>query len=126
MAYTDEDITVLLETIKDSDLKGKKLTDAVNSATESLQNSETNIDGILKFFPKIDDKKERVIAARIGAMVLCYQWYHDAKPIGNKCIINLDDSDLYFMSHKAVGCDWKCRSKITLRHAAGCNYYTKI
>ena len=73
-----------------------------------------------------DSERVKVVGVRIGAMVLVYQWYFNTKPIGKKCILELDDSDLYFMSQKAVGNDWKSRSKITLRHAAGCNYYTKL
>ena len=73
-----------------------------------------------------DGERVKVIGARIGSMVLVYQWYFNCLPIGSKCVLELDDSDLYFMSTKAVGNDWKCRSKITLRHAAGCNTYTKL
>jgi len=31
----------------------------------------------------------------------------------------LDDGDVYFMSEKAVGYDWKHSSIYSLRHAAG-------
>ena len=33
---------------------------------------------------------------------------------------------MYVMSEKAVGTDWKSRSKLTLRHAAGCPSFTTI
>ena len=73
-----------------------------------------------------DCERVKVIAARIGSLKLAFQWYYNTKPIGRMCELDLDDSDLYFMSSKSVGNDWKCKSKITLRHAAGCNKYTKL
>lgn len=33
--------------------------------------------------------------------------------------IELNGGDIYIMSSKAVGCDWKSSSTVTLRHAAG-------
>lgn len=74
-----------------------------------------------------DTERKRVIGIRLGATIpLHYQWYHQCKPIGERTVINLNHGDIYIMSEKAVGSDWKKRSKITLRHAAGCEKYTTI
>ena len=38
----------------------------------------------------------------------------------------LADWDVYVMSEKAVGQDWKSSSKITFRHSAGADEYRKL
>ena len=40
-------------------------------------------------------------------MILKYSWYHNSKPIGKPVILELNDGDLYIMSEKATGNDWK-------------------
>lgn len=66
-----------------------------------------------------DSERKIVIGIRLGAtMNLYYQWYHESNPIGKKLTLKLNHGDIYIMSEKAIGTDWKCRSKITLRHAA--------
>jgi hypothetical protein len=55
-----------------------------------------------------------------------YQWFKGGKPIGERGIINLFNGDLYVMSEKAVGTDWKKKKIATLRHATGSNKFTKI
>lgn len=67
-----------------------------------------------------DSERTRVIALRIGSnMCLKYRWYHKSKPISSSHMITLYSGDMYIMSEKAVGQDWKKSSKITLRHCAG-------
>ena len=74
-----------------------------------------------------DGERTRVIAARIGAsMPLHFQWFHRFKPVGERVIIPLHDGDMYIMSEKAVGTDWKSSSILTLRHATGGAEYTTI
>lgn len=75
-----------------------------------------------------DSERRKVIAIRLGkteSMPLHYQWYHKSKRIGERIIIPLNAGDLYIMSEKAVGTDWKCRSFPTLRHATGASKYIK-
>ena len=58
-------------------------------------------------------------------MPLKLQWFHNCVPVGTEARIELNASDIYFFSDKAVGYDFKRRSQITLRHAAGkdtCTY----
>lgn len=74
-----------------------------------------------------DSERRIVIGLRIGSsMDLQYQWFHKGKPVGDKIVVALNDGDLYVMSEKAVGTDWKKRKIPTLRHAAGCKKYTTI
>ncbi len=68
-----------------------------------------------------------VIGVRFGAsMPLCFNWFHRFKHVGEKFTIQLNHGDLYIMSEKAVGQDWKKSSQLTLRHSAGCPKYTTI
>lgn len=74
-----------------------------------------------------DTERRIVIGARSGATIpLHFQWFYQCKPVGDRAIITLKDGDMYIMSQKAVGFDWKRRSQYTLRHAAGCEKYTTI
>lgn len=72
-----------------------------------------------------DSERKRVVALRLGeSNPLVYQWYYKSEKVGRKCELKLYDGDMYVMSEKAVGTDWKRSSIYTLRHAAGCNKYT--
>ncbi len=66
-----------------------------------------------------DSEREIVIAIRLGANFdIYYQWFKNSEPVGKLFKHTLHHGDIYFMSEKAVGKDWKSRSKYTLRHAA--------
>jgi len=74
-----------------------------------------------------DSERRKVIALRLGASIpLCYQWYERSKPIGSRLLFNLNHGDIYIMSEKAVGTDWKKSSILTLRHAAGSDKYIDV
>lgn len=67
-----------------------------------------------------DAERRKVIAFRIGhSMDLHYSWFCKNDHIGETLKLNLQNSDMYIMSEKAVGNDWKKRNIYTLRHAAG-------
>jgi hypothetical protein len=67
-----------------------------------------------------DFERKMVIAVRLGATFrLCYQWFHNYKPISDEIEFILEHATIYIMSDKAVGSDWKKPSQITLRHSAG-------
>jgi len=93
-----------------------------------------------------DTERKIVICVRLGSNnPLQYQWFIRSRPICKcglpinaedkydtcKCFkpvmervnLELNDGDMYIMSDKAVGFDWKRSSIYTLRHAAGCNKY---
>ncbi len=73
-----------------------------------------------------DTERNIVIGIRLGeTLPLCYQWYYRCKRVGVRFKIDLEHGDIYIMSSKAVGNDWRKRSKITLRHSAGCEKYIK-
>lgn len=73
-----------------------------------------------------DAERRKVIAFRLGeTMKLHFTWFFKSKHIGKTLELSLDDGDMYIMSEKAVGNDWKRRNIYTLRHAAGidgCKY----
>lgn len=74
-----------------------------------------------------DAERRKVVAARVGAdMPIHYQWFIKNKPVGERIILELKDGDMYVMSEKAVGTDWKRSSIYTLRHATGCDRFTTI
>lgn len=77
-----------------------------------------------------DAERKKVIAIRLGnsdvSMQLQYAWFLNSKHIGEKLRIDLNSSDLYIMSEKAVGQDWKKKKIPTLRHSAGCEKYLKL
>lgn len=74
-----------------------------------------------------DSERRRVIGVRLGASLpLCYQWFRNRKPIGKRIDIDLHHGDIYIMSEKAVGTDWKKKKIATLRHAAGCDKFLRL
>ena len=78
-----------------------------------------------------DSERADVIGIRFGeddesGFPLHYQWYYQGEPIGDRYKFDLKNGDLYIMSEKAVGQDWKKRKILTLRHAAGADKYLKI
>lgn len=75
-----------------------------------------------------DSERRKVIGVRIGysSMPMHWQWYHRGEPIGDRIQIPLDAGDMYVMSEKAVGTDWKKKTIPTLRHATGCDKFTTI
>lgn len=68
-----------------------------------------------------DTERRKVIALRLGApeLPIHYQWYNKSAPQGAVISIPLRGGDLYIMSEKAVGADWKHSAAWTLRHATG-------
>lgn len=71
-----------------------------------------------------DAERKIVIGLRLGCdFPLCYFWYQNNKRISERINLNLHAGDMYIMSEKAVGFDWKKKSIPTLRHAAGCAKY---
>lgn len=69
-----------------------------------------------------DTERRVVIGARFGGTLpLYFRWYEDgARVHGDPAVIELHSGDLYAMSEKTSGNDWKRRKFPTLRHAAGC------
>jgi len=69
-----------------------------------------------------DAERKMVICARLGAdFPLYFSWFYRFKQISKRIKIELFHGDMYAMSFKATGNDWKKSSKYTLRHAAAAN-----
>ena len=76
-----------------------------------------------------DTERVVVICLTIGGgdnYPMRFNWFKGNMPVGNSIDLRLNDGDLYIMSEKAVGADWKLSGKYTLRHSAGCDKYTTL
>jgi hypothetical protein len=75
-----------------------------------------------------DTERKKVVAIRLGASIpLAYQWFYKNKVIGKTINLpKINHGDMYIMSEKASGFDWKKSSLPTLRHAAGSKNFLKI
>ena len=75
-----------------------------------------------------DSERRKVIGVRVGysSMPMYWQWFHNGDSIGKPIVVPLEPGDIYIMSEKAVGTDWKRKKIPTLRHATGCAKFTTI
>lgn len=70
-----------------------------------------------------DGERKKVIACNIGSSrPIHWQWYERSEQIGERIKVDLNDGDMYIMSEKASGFDWKKKIIKTIRHAAGEKY----
>ena len=121
MVYAFEEVPIL-------NMVRKKLGQIGNKKLENLQ-----IEGNYYYDPNKcgigwhgDSERRIVVGLRLGTSIpLCYRWYLDSKPVSDILTINnLEHGDIYIMSEKAVGTDWKKKLIYTLRHSAGCKKFT--
>ena len=74
-----------------------------------------------------DSERRKVIGIRLGASLdMVWQWYKDNEVVDEPIVVPLNGGDVYIMSEKAVGTDWKQRSIYTLRHATGCEKFVTV
>lgn len=74
-----------------------------------------------------DAERKKVIALRLGeSMNIHFNWFKQSKSLGTKFTTQINSGDIYIMSEKTTGYDWKKRSLYTLRHSAGADKYTKL
>jgi hypothetical protein len=119
ISYKDVPLTNILKN------KINKLTGETNKSLKLEANYYYNINKTGIGFHG-DTERKKVIGVRLGKPnVLVFKWYHDTEVIGDEFRTVLKSGDMYIMSEKAVGFDWKKRKIPTLRHAAGCDKYTK-
>lgn len=72
-----------------------------------------------------DAERLKVVAIRVGqSPPIHYQWYFKGEPVGQRAILALNHGDMYVMSQKTTGNDWKKKNIYTLRHATGGPKYT--
>ena len=120
VAYDDVPITKLLrENIN-------KITGKIGDNLECEANYYYNIEKCGIGFHG-DSERKKVIGVRLGLeMPLHFQWFYKGSEVGKRIKFSLEDGDIYVMSEKTVGFDWKKKNITTLRHAAGCNKFLKI
>ena len=75
-----------------------------------------------------DTERVVVICISIGCdnYPMRWQWFKDGMPVGKSIDVTLNCGDVYIMSEKAVGADWKLKSLYTLRHSAGAEKYRSL
>lgn len=74
-----------------------------------------------------DSERRKVIAIRLGKSIpLHFHWFQNGQSFGERIELTLHHGDMYAMSEKAVGWDWKKRSIPTLRHAAGADKFLRL
>lgn len=56
----------------------------------------------------------------------CYLAKYSLKPIGEKLKILLKEGDIYFMSEKAVGTDWKKKKHSNFKACSWCEKIYKV
>jgi len=70
-----------------------------------------------------DSERKKVIACSLGeSRPIHWQWYFKTEPRGPRIKFMLNNGDMYIMSEKTSGYDWKKKNIKTLRHAAGKKY----
>uniref|UniRef100_A0A0G4I7L4 Alpha-ketoglutarate-dependent dioxygenase AlkB-like domain-containing protein n=1 Tax=Chromera velia CCMP2878 TaxID=1169474 RepID=A0A0G4I7L4_9ALVE len=79
-----------------------------------------------------DTERRVVVGVRLGLskearMPIVFRWYQGREVMKEyeDRVIDLGPGDVYFMSEKAAGSDWKNPTIPTLRHAAGAPKYTQ-
>ena len=108
----------------------------VNQFDKAFGQKAAELKGEGNYYYNIDDcgigfhgdaERRIVIAIRLGASLpIYYQWYQNSKPVGERIEVPLNGGDIYLMSEKAVGTDWRKRKIMTLRHATGSKQYVTV
>ncbi len=71
-----------------------------------------------------DSERSKVVALRLGESIpIQFHWFHRYNKIGRCFNAMINKGDMYIMSAKTVGNDWKKSSIPTLRHCAGAEKY---
>lgn len=74
-----------------------------------------------------DSERRKVVGVRVGVSTpLHFLWFQNSKPVSSRIVFRLNHGDVYIMSDKATGNDWKKKLVPTLRHAAGASKYLEV
>ena len=74
-----------------------------------------------------DTERRKVVAIRLGeSMSMKWCWFHECMPVSTPVCLQLAHGDVYIMSEKSVGQDWRSKSHVTLRHSAGAAKFTSL
>jgi len=108
----------------------------IRSRLPQLINGGENLAGELNYYQDVtkqgigfhgDAERLKVVAVRVGASIpIHYQWFYKGQPVGTRAILPLHHGDMYVMSQKTTGNDWKKKNTCTLRHATGATKFTTI
>ena len=125
MEYLNKGVELLKKQIKEGLLKIGSKTKVIINVVEGNRYYDLKKTGI-GFHG--DTERVVVICISIGCnnYPMRWQWFKDGMPVGKSIDVSLNNGDVYIMSEKAVGSDWKLKSKWTLRHSAGANKYTNL
>lgn len=138
LCYGDFDQTPDYETGKGRIINFKHIpiTNSIRNSLKDLIPSAEELQGEANYYYDIhkcgigahgDSERLKVIGVRIGASLpLYYHWYQNSKKIGSKVEVKLDHGDIYIMSEKTTGNDWKQKKKPTLRHCTGATKYIQF
>jgi hypothetical protein len=67
-----------------------------------------------------DTERKRVLCVRLGqTMPIYFRWFYKSEAVSEIMRFDVNGGDIYIMSEKAVGFDWKKKNIHTLRHSAG-------
>jgi len=112
----------------------KNLRELINTATGTTKASNLICEGNRYYDLKKcgigyhgDTERRKVIALSLGSpAAINWQWFQNSKPVGDTYKFTINGGDIYIMSEKAVGYDWRHTKGglLTLRHAAGATKYT--
>ena len=73
-----------------------------------------------------DAERKKVLGVRLGSSApLKFRWYKNGEIVGTTLNLTLNSGDVYIMTEKTTGNDWKKRNIYTLRHSAISDKYTK-
>ena len=73
-----------------------------------------------------DTERKKVIGVRLGKSApLKFRWYKNGNVVGDTLSLVLNSGDVYIMTEKTTGNDWKRKNIYTLRHSAISEKYTK-
>ena len=73
-----------------------------------------------------DSERRKVIGLNLGeSREINWIWYQNGERISERIRVELNHGDMYLMSEKSAGFDWKKRKIMTVRHAAGAANYLK-
>lgn len=65
--------------------------------------------------------KKIIIGLYIGESLFFYfSWFKDDKPIGKTCRFKLNHGDIYILTDKSLGCDFRKKNIPILKHCIGC------
>ena len=82
---------------------------------KDLEHDKTKVGGTFKY--KTNSKYSTIFGTVVGGKsFLRISWHKNAKKVGRECKITLNPGDIYILSEKVVGLDWRKRELYTLRN----------